>query len=617
MSRLTLISFAVLAAACGSHATSAPSCAASEQLSGDTCVPRFDACADTEVPLAGGGCAKTGVPEGGCGVGFQHDGVGCTAILPDTPCAPGTFALPGELACHDVAPCPASRWGDAPDSAVHVDAGYSGGANDGSAERPFTTVAAAIAAAPDGATIAITDGVYREALSITRPVTLVGRCPSKVTLDSPDDAAFTLDVQAKATLRHLGVRGPAIAVSVFETTDVLVDECWLHDAGNVGLDVERREKKASATLRRSLVERVAGGGVVGIGASVTVVESVVRDVTALSKDQEGQGVLARPQGSEPGALSVVRSLVERVVADGIASGTALTVEDTLIRGVSDAAHAGIGVLLAPLSAPGAPPLDARSGSIARTVIENVAGAGLLSDTSSLVVDRTVVRSAALPRNPKFDSTGMAVQHGTLAISASVVEHMLRGGIGATAGSLTVTDTLLRDVAEGDTLIPRGLGIVGFQDLGEPVTIVVQKTRIAGARTVGIYAEGGSLDIKDCAVSSITDYQGGFGDGLSAAGDPGTSGDPAALVRTSVHVDGLFVTGVARAGVSFFGGVDAAVARMRLSCNAFDLEVTSTIDPGVTADVHVDDRGGSSCGCGDALAACHAEEAAIAPLPSVR
>src|SRR5262249_51001529 len=58
---------------------------------------------------------KAGVPADACGEGFESDGVGgCDPILPRAPCGPGTFGVPGDTACHEVATCPTASYGDAP-----------------------------------------------------------------------------------------------------------------------------------------------------------------------------------------------------------------------------------------------------------------------------------------------------------------------------------------------------------------------------------------------------------------------------------------------------------------------------------------------------------------------
>src|SRR5262245_22207297 len=72
-------------------------------------------CEPGTLTLDDGSCRPAGIPEDACGVGFEPSGDGgCRAILPDAPCGEGTFAAPGETACHEVMPCPADAWGDTP-----------------------------------------------------------------------------------------------------------------------------------------------------------------------------------------------------------------------------------------------------------------------------------------------------------------------------------------------------------------------------------------------------------------------------------------------------------------------------------------------------------------------
>src|SRR5262245_40240002 len=61
------------------------------------------------------GCDAAGVAPDACGAGFTPDDArGCVAVLPPEICPRGTMAVPGELECHDVAPCGEGRWGDIP-----------------------------------------------------------------------------------------------------------------------------------------------------------------------------------------------------------------------------------------------------------------------------------------------------------------------------------------------------------------------------------------------------------------------------------------------------------------------------------------------------------------------
>jgi len=64
---------------------------------------------------SGGPCRTPGILPDECGEGFVADGRGgCDAILPPEPCPDGEMAIPGETACHEVAPCATGTWGDIP-----------------------------------------------------------------------------------------------------------------------------------------------------------------------------------------------------------------------------------------------------------------------------------------------------------------------------------------------------------------------------------------------------------------------------------------------------------------------------------------------------------------------
>ncbi|MBW2454319.1 MAG: DUF1565 domain-containing protein, partial [Deltaproteobacteria bacterium] len=142
-----------------------------------------DGCRAGELGLADGTCQPAGVPPELCAEGFEAVDGGCQPVLPAEPCPKGTVALPGETACHPLGDCGAAPWGDLPvDGATqYVDAGYTGGSSDGSAQAPWTTIGEAIAAAAPGALIAVAAGSYAENVMIaSKSVRLWGRCAELV-----------------------------------------------------------------------------------------------------------------------------------------------------------------------------------------------------------------------------------------------------------------------------------------------------------------------------------------------------------------------------------------------------------------------------------------------------
>ncbi|MBI2393059.1 MAG: hypothetical protein HYV09_25975 [Deltaproteobacteria bacterium] len=100
-------------------------------------MPRLDGCAASEVATLGVGCRAVGVPSDGCAPGFVHDGKGaCAPVLPETTCAPGSFARPGEATCAPIDACGSERYPKVEGAALHVDAAYAGGDSDGTAGFP-------------------------------------------------------------------------------------------------------------------------------------------------------------------------------------------------------------------------------------------------------------------------------------------------------------------------------------------------------------------------------------------------------------------------------------------------------------------------------------------------
>ena len=146
------------------------------------CHPAAAKCPAGSIPKLDEGCIPVGIPR--CAAGLLGEDGLCRPAM--ARCPQGTFAAP-EVGCVPVdGPdgCGDAPWGSIPDDAstVHVDPGYLGANGDGSRARPVTTVAAAMELVADGGTVALADGIYDEPVVVTRPLALVGRCPSRVRL---------------------------------------------------------------------------------------------------------------------------------------------------------------------------------------------------------------------------------------------------------------------------------------------------------------------------------------------------------------------------------------------------------------------------------------------------
>ncbi|HZO17031.1 MAG TPA: hypothetical protein VFB62_27330, partial [Polyangiaceae bacterium] len=192
-----------------------------------------------DLPPAGPSAAPlAGVPRDGCAMGFVHDGDGgCQPVLPDSPCAPGMIAVPGDRDCRAVAPCGGGTWGTIPidTSTQFVDASFSG-TSDGSAVAPWTSVQEAINAAVPGAIVALAAGSYVEDANVTKPLRIWGVCPSLVEIVSTTPApAVTIDA-ADVELHTLAIRGAGDGI--VDRGESTLDRVWVHELGGAGILTE-------------------------------------------------------------------------------------------------------------------------------------------------------------------------------------------------------------------------------------------------------------------------------------------------------------------------------------------------------------------------------------------
>jgi hypothetical protein len=278
-----------------------PPCPEGTEAHGEACVPLWDDCeAPDEVPVLGGGCLPVGVERcglgQGCAEGFSGDGTGaCTPIRPATPCSGGELGLLGNVSCEAIRECGTAPWGNVTPvaGAVHVDANYQGGASTGSAAAPFTTVGAALAAAPDGGQVVVAAGTYSESVNLDRRVILSGRCPSMVTIQGitqGQQASPPVVVSAGAsgsTLEGIRLTGPGHGLLLNEAVDVRLVEVEVLDPAGYGILLQRG---ATASLRRVRVSGAHTAGVILYGGRVQAVDSEVLGTEPSPDGSFGRGL---------------------------------------------------------------------------------------------------------------------------------------------------------------------------------------------------------------------------------------------------------------------------------------------------------------------------------------
>jgi hypothetical protein len=355
-----------------------------------------------------------------CPDGFRRasDGWGCEAVLPEGGCTGAQRAALGATACAPVGDCNAP-FPPADAYAVAVDA---------------TSLDEALASAPSGATIALESGEY-DAVTLTKDVTLVGRCPESVIFRGPGQRGIFLQSGLEVTLRSLTVDGfqGGVVASYGPTVSLAQVVLSNNDLGIVA-------GEATADVRDSVIigrdEDDQPGAAVSalIGATVTVADVEVRGFeTAVSS-------------FDPGSLVRMERSVASYVGPNESSRLVVAYVGAEVEIVDSALHARSGGQIAAgrkLGTPGddpPPPATVRvTGSELRQTGENRArGLVLVSDDAHVDLDDTTIHHQSY----------FAVQVGaaTLAMRRSVITtdptfDVYRSGVFATLGATAELDSV--------------------------------------------------------------------------------------------------------------------------------------------------------------------------------
>ncbi|MGZ3424527.1 MAG: hypothetical protein ACXVEE_42100 [Polyangiales bacterium] len=545
-------------------------CPATHEADGPACAPKFDLCAEGEISKLGGGCVAVGVPKDGCAPGWVHDTRGgCAPMLPAETCAPGKMAVPGDVACADVAPCGEGTWGAIPDApgTVYVDASAPAGGT-GTRASPLASLADALASSAD--VIALAAGTYTGDVTIDRARTVIGRCPSMVTVvgtgTGDTDAAVT--IHAKATVSGVAITGPGAAVKIESTVDdVVLEKLWVHAAQKTGV-WPRRDTRV--TLRRSLIEDVAQFGVVASGSKVRVESTLVRDVHEDPRATAGVRANPDPELFHPADVTIVGSLIERNQVIGVqVVSSSLTLDGTVVRDTLPAADSsrgtGVGAFF------NATTKIVPKLVVQRSLVERSLYAGILVQDGDAIIESTVVRDTQLAQDTKIYGRGIIAQSTvkpvTLTVRDSLVEKNHETGIDVNGDAKALIErTIVRDTALNKK---EGRGIFGevlngnapaltvtdvfvarnpMGGIGGTGMLTITGARLEGNGNAGILARGGTVKVRSTFVHATKSIAGGTeGHGFIARFD-----DMRGLAP-SVDLADVAVHDAVKAGIGIFGG----------------------------------------------------------------
>jgi len=608
--RALTLAFALQACG-GKHDDTQPpaptSCDPGYDLVDGKCVGHYDDCGEFAVPILGGGCTKVGVPAEECGAGFSSDGTGgCTAILPkepcnaasiavpgDTKCVPvgvetcgkgfvsdgaggcnatlpkdacpkGSMAVPGETTCHEVASCGTGTFGDIPDDpgTIYVDASYVG-TSDGSKTKPFVTVQTALDAASSTTKtqIAIAAGKYDENLTLSKPVSLRGRCPAMVEVHGTTDVPTIVTTHDGVSISNLAVtseKGTGIEISSLDST---IDRVWVHDTVRFSVFVWLKAGNSSGVLRNSLCEGAHDAGVGVQGGTLTIESSVIRDTTA-GASLPGMAVVALDDSTTKvrSTLTVRGTLVERATNTGIGvAGSTGTIEATLIRDVVARSDGKFGRGIDAHDTMGT---KAHADLTVRTtVIERVTDSGIFLGAATAVIESTVVRD--IKRTTLEGSLGHGIVATTappltpvanLTLRSSLVERAIEEGIVIAGSTAIVEKTIVRDTTPAADGLGAGIYVGGDAETKSKASATVRRCLLERNAYIGLESLGGDTIIEQSVVKDTkpTPTHSNSGFGVSAVYDAD------APRRSSLTMRGCSVIGNSTSGI-IIGGSDATIS----------------------------------------------------------
>ena len=613
VARRALVSTVVVVALAGCGGGGSPNAAAQDTgiEIGDDAAPV--GCAPGEAKADDGHCEPAGISPSACGTGFvATDDRACDAVLPSDPCPPGQLAIPGETACHDVAPCADGTWGDIPvdASTQYVDASYAGAApSDGSTSAPWKTIRQAVAAASSGAIVAVAAGSYAETVSIKgKSVRVWGRCPSKVEIVVPSgQGAFDIRAGASGTEVHgVAMRGGGIGVLLSGSKDVLVDHVWIHDTTDHGVNLQRDFGDSSLTLTHSLIDRATEAGVFSAGCAVTVETSVIRTTLPFSDRSSGRGIDVELDHGVRATLVVRSSVVERNHEFGVfVASSDATIESTVVRDtqaqVSDGKY-GLGIDLFPDDATQRASLTLRT-----SVIERNRSIGVYVGGSDATIESTVVRDTQPEASTDAAGYGMQVavdkgQRPNVSLASSVLERNVEFGMLLDGGDATLTSSIVRDTGLDAQAGAYGRGIHAQRDpfTFERSNLTLRGSIVSGSFDVGVMIVSSDLVADGVWVrdSKASPKDSLFGDGIAVFAEKDVASGTFTGSRIE-HSD--------RAGIASFGAT-MTIAGTTFECNGIHLDG----EPYADWSYAFTDGGGDACGCSGVPATCQILNAGLAP-----
>ncbi|WP_437801571.1 DUF1565 domain-containing protein [Sorangium sp. So ce693] len=501
------------------------------------CRPTLAKCSPGTIPKHDEGCIEVGIP--GCAAEFVEGGA-CHPTM--AKCPEGTFAVPqkGCVSIDGPDGCGSMPWGEIVEAPgdLHVDPAYEGGDGDGSRERPFTTLAEALASVRADGRVVLAEGEYDEPIEITKPIEIVGRCASRVVLRGEQSdpsgnvsAVWIHDVE-RAGVSGVSVLSASIGMLIQAAAVSVRDIRVTGESGN-GLVVAL--PGARLDLSRSLIQSSwADDGAGEVWTSVLVVSgaearltenALVGGTVNLRISSEAAEVVAEGNLLEAAAL---RSVTSDGVGVHLEEGTLRLDANALVDHRLGALVTGAGAELVAARNLIAAPADAapEAGGLA---VEHGARASLASSVLSgacdalLVVadaDTAVEASGNLfdgAAASESDRLGVAVEQrgGALSLSSSLVRQAGDAGLFVSGGTLSASGVVIEGTRASPLHRDRAAGVLVQGGRAALASAYVLEPHVAGVSA----SQGATLEIADSLIErSLPEERDGTGGvGLLSAG----------------------------------------------------------------------------------------------------
>ncbi len=374
----------------------------------------------------------------------------------------------------------------------------------------YPTISDALAAAPDGALVCVHEGTYSEALTLSRPVTLVGWSGAPVILDAAGGPTVTItgsDITLRAvTITGTGATdGQAITLdgaSRVTVHDVTVDGQSAARGGAIyasgGSDITIRD----ATFTGNTAS-VGGGALYAVG--VTGLDLYGNTWTANSAPDGGAVLLDGCSGTLDGDTFTANAATNAGGALSVVDGAPYTVRSALVSGntaeIGGGLHATGGVLVVEdgeytgniaTSGAGMAWLDGTGWALTSTTLE----ANSATDGGGIylarMVDTTLVGLLSLD-NLAVTGGGLLAEACTgLSLESGRVTGNQASGEGGGVMLRDSVDVTLTQGRVSNNLAAYGAGV--FVRASDPVQLdsVKISTNAASVDGGGVYCEAGSV-----------------------------------------------------------------------------------------------------------------------------